>query len=181
MAALVLVGVAGVALGYSAGSKPPTSRPASAVTTAPSAPAVTSASPSAPVETTLPPLTTPAGFRLDGLWYHHSFTMDIAPGGWGTFEWRTNSFCDEGRRPCDISAGNDIVNGGWARFRLLSTGASEATGEVVATTDHRSVPLGRFTLRMDAAHDIVNVSLPPPGDRLAFCGDQAAQPNDCGA
>jgi hypothetical protein len=115
-----------------------------------------------------------------GTWYRHSTGLTVDPSGYGILDWRIYNDCGSGPPPCDFSAGNNIVDGGHATFRLSATGALLAAGEVEATTDSSTVPIGRFTARLDPSNDLLYLALPLFG-ALPMCGPDSRQPNECGA
>jgi hypothetical protein len=130
------------------GTVPPTTTPALTTTS----PEPTSTSPTtAPVG--------PAG-SFAGQWIAHSALLMIHSPGYGILDWRTYKTCGHDPPPCDIIAGNDIINGGHATFSLAARGPTTASGEVLTTTVPHDVPIGRFTARLDPATDLLHLSVP---------------------
>ena len=115
-----------------------------------------------------------------GTWGRHSTSLTIDPSGYGILDWRIYNDCGSSPPPCDFSAGNNIVDGGHATFRISATGPLSAAGEVESTTDSSAVPVGRFAARLAPSNDLLYLALPLFGG-LPMCGPDSRQPNECGA
>ena len=170
---IAITAVGGFAIGRSTASSAKSPSPSTVMAS------TTSTSPST-TATTFPGEVAAGPFA--GTWVHHGIALHLTPDGYGTFTWRTYNDCASSPPPCDFGVTNEIFDGGYAPFGLLSTSPDSASGHVFETMDAAVVSLGNLTLRLDAQDDMV-FAVFSNGQQLATCGPNARSPasNQCGA
>ncbi len=133
----------------------------------------------------------PAG-PFAGSWRVHTYTLDIATDGSGTFQWPIHVKCIPvsagGQRPCDTlvptttvvngvpMSGDDIIYGGHATLVLTSRHGNTAEGVVQTSTQPSHLPDGPATLRI-AADDVLHITTAvrvKVWPFAALCGPRAA-------
>lgn len=113
-----------------------------------------------------------------GMWYHHGVGLTIEASGTGSASWRTYATCGQDPPPCDTFSGNVIDDGGHATFTVTALSAATATGQVLASADPHSAPVGPMTMTLDLANHLLYWS-DFPG--VAFCGPETTATEPCGA
>ena len=108
-----------------------------------------------------------------GRWTLHVTLLAVDPTGYAILSWRTYRTCGDGVAPCDITAGNEIIDGGHATLILEPARTTSTSGTVLTTTAATSVPLGPFTAILDPVRDLLTLSLPLFAGQ-PLCGPKAA-------
>jgi hypothetical protein len=128
----------------------------------------------------VPPAESPAPLRNNGDfarfagdWYAHGAGLAIEPDGSFSLGFRIYEFCDDDPPPCDRMVGNEIIEGGLAKGRLVR-GLDTVYALIIESTDPETFPAGRSEVVLDTSSDTLEL-----GGRQ-FCGERA-EPGTCGA
>ncbi len=88
--------------------------------------------------------------RFVGSWWRHGMSLTVQSHGLGELRWRTyNNDCRlTANEACDWLAPGEIVSGGYAIIGFTRVSGATALGQVFATTDAATAPLGSVSLSL---------------------------------